>query len=106
MNWLVVSSHAGFLECLAKSRVSMAGLCHVLGAGAILHGEHALAEHFSGVRTDNVHSEDLALVGVNEDLHEAVGVKVRARPAVRHERENALSVFYARCLQVLLSLTH
>jgi len=73
---LVVSGHAGFLEGLGEGWVSMAGARDVLAAGAVLHRQHALGNHLTGVGADDVHAKDLVGLLVRQHLHQAY---VRAR---------------------------
>mmetsp|Transcript_7987 Transcript_7987/g.27120 ORF Transcript_7987/g.27120 Transcript_7987/m.27120 type:complete len:361 (+) Transcript_7987:292-1374(+) len=103
---LVVGGHGSLLEGLAHRRMRVARARDVLGARAVLHGEHRLGDHLARVPGDDVHSEDLARLLVRDELDDAVRVGVGARARVGHERKLAHRVGGARRLDLLLGEPH
>ena len=46
-----------------------------------------LLNEISGIRTDNVTTEDFVRLRIRQDFHEPVRIAVAPRPAIRHERK-------------------
>src|SRR5688572_16974463 len=65
------------------------GPLQVLGARRVLHRQHRFGNQLAGHRTDDVHAEDLVVVGRRDDLAEAGSRFHGAGAATRQERERA-----------------
>lgn len=87
VNRLVIGVHARLLERLAKRGVRMAGSCDVLRTSSVLHSQHGLGDHLTGVRAEDVSSQDSVGVLVGEDLDKAFARTVSACPGVGGEWE-------------------
>jgi hypothetical protein len=94
----VVGGHASLLEGLTKSGMSMTCSSNILRTRAILHCKYTFSEHFASVGANNVHTENLISVSIDENFNEALAVLVSPCSAVCHEWEDSLSVFNASLL--------
>ena len=104
MDGLAVGGHGSLLESLGESGVSVRGASNVLGRRTVLESESALGDHLTGVRADDVHTEDTVGLGVSEELDETVGVGVGLGAGVRAEGEGADLVLDAGLLELGLVL--
>ena len=92
MNGLVVGSHAGFLEGLTESGVSMASSGNVFSGSSVFHAKHSFCDHLSSVGSNDVDTQDLVSLLVSEDLDQAIRSVVGSGSAVSIEGEDSLTV--------------
>lgn len=106
MNWLVVSSHAGFLECLRKSGVGMACACQIFRTGSILDSNNCLSDHLAGSWTHDMGSQDFVSLFLSQDLDQSISVADSFGSGIGEEGETSLGVldFYIKIF-VLFSLS-
>ena len=89
---------ASAASCSASLSVGCACIvrCRSSVLARILHREHGLGDQLAGHRADDVHAEDLVVVGRRDHLAEAGRRFHRAGAAAGHERERADLVRRAR----------
>ena len=92
MNGLVVGSHAGFLEGLTESRVSVASSSNVFSGSSVFHAKYSLCNHLSSVGSNDVDAKDLVSLLVSKDLDQALSIVVGPCSAVSIEGEDSLTV--------------
>ena len=92
---LTVRRHGRLFERFGQRRVRVARPRHVLAACAVLEGQRALSDHFSGIGPHDVDAQYPVGLGVSEKLDYAFGVEVGLCAAVGGEGEGANVVFYA-----------
>ena len=73
VNGMTFYRQSSFVHGFRHGRVRVAGQCQVFGAGAELHGDHALGDHLTGVLTHDVHAEDTVSFRIGNDLGAAFG---------------------------------
>ena len=79
--------HRGFLDSLRNRRVRVARARDVFSRSAVLHGEHALGEKFTGTAGNDVRAENLPGGLVGEEFHHAFRIVVGPRARVGGERK-------------------
>jgi hypothetical protein len=72
VDWLIVGAHAGLLEGLTQSRVGMASPGQVLRTGSVFNGNNGLGNHFSGVCSDDVATNNLVRVLFRQNLDKSL----------------------------------
>ena len=89
--WIILPSESSAASATASDSVGCAWIGEIdfLDGVLVLARDGELVDQLRGVRADDVRAEDLAVLRVADDLHEAVGLARRARAAVRGEGELA-----------------
>lgn len=101
-----MSGHGRLLESLGEGRVSVAGAGNILAGSAILEGKGTLSNHLTGVRTDDVDTENTVGLGVGDHLNHALSVKVGLGTGVGAEGEGTDAVGNTSLLEFLLGLAN
>jgi len=70
-----------------QGRVRMDGPHQVFHSGFEFHGDYGFGDQFRRLRADDVHAENLAVIGVGDDLDEALVLAHDRRARVRGEGE-------------------
>ena len=65
----------------------MTGSRDILRRAAKFDDSNNLLNEISGIRTDNVTTEDFVRLRIRQDFHEPVRIAVAPRPAIRQERK-------------------
>ena len=79
----------------------MTGSRNILRRAAEFDNSHNLLNEISGIRTNNVATEDFVRLRIRQDFHEPVRIAVAPRPAIRHERKPTGFVRATCCFQFL-----
>ncbi len=103
MVWIVKPRPGGILHLYATINDGE-GLREIdlLDGELIFTGHHELVDHFRGMRAHDVCAQNLPVLRVADDLHEAVGLARGARAPVRREGELADLVLELLLLALLL----
>lgn len=102
---LGVRSHGSLLEGLRESRMGVAGSCNVLCRSLVLDGKNGRSNHLTGVRADDVNTENLVGLLLDEELDDTVGIGVSLGTRVGKEGELAHLVLHTLLLELLLVLS-
>ena len=76
-----------FFHRFGHRRMAMTGSRNILRRAAEFDNSHNLLNEISGIRTNNVATEDFVRLRIRQDFHEPVRIAVAPRPAIRHERK-------------------
>lgn len=106
VNRLSVSRHCCFFKRLCERRVSVTRPGDILATGTVLERQHALGDHFSGVGSNDVDTQDAVRLCVSEELDQTVGVEVGLCSRVGGEGEGADLVLDALLFQLGLVLAY
>ena len=105
MDSLAVGSHGCLLKRLGEGRVSVAGSGNVLRRRLVLNRKDRRGDHLTGVGANDVHTENLVRLLLDQELDGSLRVGVRLGSRVGEEGELASLVLDTLLLEVLLSLT-
>ena len=78
----------------------------VLGRGLEFHRHHGFGDQLTGLRADDVHTQNLVRLGVSQDLDKPGGITQRTRPAIGQKRELPRLVGHTVGLELLLGAAH
>ena len=84
--------------------MSMTRPSNIFSACTIFHGQGRAGNHFTSVRSDDMHSKNLVRLLLDDELHRSFHILVRLRARVGEERELANLVPGAGLLELLLGL--
>ena len=85
MDGAAIDGERGFLDRLVQRRMSVAGARDIL-EDAPKPSPCAFMDDRAGFMADDVDPKDTVGLGIGENLHEAVGMALRPRAAVRRKR--------------------
>src|SRR5688572_2409154 len=89
-------------DCLGEGRVRVDRQVDFLDGELVLAGHAQLVNQLRGVRPDDMRAEDLAILRIADDLHEALGVARRPRAAIVREGKPSNLVVQLLLLALLL----
>ena len=95
MNRLRIRRHSRLLERLRKRRMRMTRPRHILRRSPILDGQHALRNHLTRIRADDVNAQYTIRLGISNELDHAVRLEIRLGARIGGEGEGARLVFDA-----------
>mmetsp|Transcript_1477 Transcript_1477/g.2686 ORF Transcript_1477/g.2686 Transcript_1477/m.2686 type:complete len:289 (-) Transcript_1477:760-1626(-) len=106
VNWLIIGIHTSLLKGLTECRMCMTSTSNIFRTGPIFNSQNTLSNHLSGIRSHNVHSQNLICFLIRQYFDKSIRACIGTCTGIGLERKRTLGIVNPSFFQFLLRFSN